>query len=44
MDPEVHAAQEPVDRARFDIMRKAALEILQDDRQAQVFAGGRSTY
>lgn len=34
----MHAAQETVDRARHDIMREAALQVLQDERQAQVFA------
>lgn len=38
LDPEVHVAQETVDRARHDIMREAALQVLQDERQAQVFA------
>ena len=38
LDPEVHAAQETVDRARHDIMREAAHQVLQDERQAQVFA------
>jgi AcrR family transcriptional regulator len=38
LDPHVHAAQEDVDRARHDIMRESALEILRDERQARVFA------
>jgi AcrR family transcriptional regulator len=38
LDPDVHAAQEVVDRARNDIMRESALEILGDERQARVFA------
>ena len=38
LDPDVHAAQEGVDRARRDIMRESALEILGDERQARVFA------
>ncbi|MBV9352058.1 MAG: TetR/AcrR family transcriptional regulator [Mycobacterium sp.] len=38
LDSHVHAAQEQVDQARHDIMRQSALQILQDARQAQVFA------
>lgn len=38
LDPDVHAAQEGVDRARNDIMCESALEILGDERQARVFA------
>jgi AcrR family transcriptional regulator len=38
LDPAVHAVQEEVDRARHDIMAESAQEILQDERQAQVFA------
>lgn len=38
LDPDVHAAQEGVDRARHDIMRSSALEILGEHRQARVFA------
>jgi len=38
LDPDVHAAQEAVDRARIDIMRESALEILGDERPARVFA------
>jgi AcrR family transcriptional regulator len=38
LDPDVHAAQVGVDRARSDIMRASALEILGDERQARVFA------
>lgn len=39
LDPDVHAAQAMVDRQRFNIMYESALEILQNVRQAQVFAG-----
>lgn len=38
LDSDVHAAQTDVDRARHDIMRESAWEILHDERQAQVFA------
>ena len=38
LDADVHAAQEGVDRARHDIMRESALEILGEERQARVFA------
>jgi AcrR family transcriptional regulator len=38
LDPRVHAAQEEVDRARHDILRESALEILHHERQAQLFA------
>src|SRR3984893_3538823 len=38
LDPDVHAAQAAVDQARHDVMRKSALEILGDERQARVFA------
>jgi AcrR family transcriptional regulator len=38
LDPDVHAAQEEVDRARNDIVRASALEILHDEPQARVFA------
>jgi AcrR family transcriptional regulator len=39
LDPDVHAVQVMVDRQRFDIMYESAYEILQNQRQAQVFAG-----
>ena len=39
LDPHVHAVQAAVDRQRFDIMYESACEILQNERQAQVFAG-----
>ena len=38
LDPVVCAAHEAVDRARHEIMREAALQILHDERQAHVFA------
>ena len=38
-DPGVHAAQVEVDRARYDVLREAALEILRDERHAELFAG-----
>lgn len=38
IDPEVHAAQAEIDRQRFDLLRDSALEILHDERQAQLFA------
>ncbi|MFZ0831890.1 MAG: TetR/AcrR family transcriptional regulator [Mycobacterium sp.] len=38
LDPQVRAAQEAVDRARHEIMRAAALQILHDEHQAHVFA------
>ncbi len=38
LDPAVHAVQEAVDRQRHDIVRTAALEIVQNSRAAQVFA------
>jgi AcrR family transcriptional regulator len=37
-DSEVHAVQAEVDRQRFDILYESALEVLHDERQAQVFA------
>ncbi|HEX7321664.1 MAG TPA: TetR/AcrR family transcriptional regulator [Mycobacterium sp.] len=37
-DPEVHAVQAEVDQARFDVLHEAALEVLHDRRQAQMFA------
>ena len=39
LDPDVHAVQVMVDQQRFNIMYESALEILQNQRQAQVFAG-----
>ena len=38
IDAEVHAVQAAVDRQRFDFLVESALEILQNERQAQVFA------
>jgi hypothetical protein len=38
LDPDVHAAQQEVDARRHDILREAALEVLHDERQADVFA------
>ena len=38
LDADVHAAQKDVDRARHNIMRESAVQILQDELQAQVFA------
>jgi AcrR family transcriptional regulator len=38
LDAEVRAAQEAVDRARHEIMRDAALQILHNQRKAHVFA------
>ena len=38
LDPDVHAAQQGVDRARHDIMCESALEILGEKHQARVFA------
>ena len=38
IDPDVHAVQVAVDRQRFDTMFEAAFEILQNRRQAEVFA------
>lgn len=37
-DPQVHAVQAQVDRQRFDILYESALEVLHDERQAQLFA------
>ena len=37
-DPAVYAVQVEVDKERHDILRESALEILHDDRQAQLFA------
>lgn len=36
--PEVHAVQAAVDRQRFDIVRESSLEVVGDERQAEVFA------
>ncbi|KWX69219.1 TetR/AcrR family transcriptional regulator [Mycobacterium sp. NAZ190054] len=38
VDPQVRSVQEAVDRQRFDVMYHAALEILQQPRQAELFA------
>jgi AcrR family transcriptional regulator len=38
VDSEVYAVQAAVDRQRFDILFESALEILQNKRQAQMFA------
>lgn len=38
VDPRVHAVQMEVDRQRFEVLRDAALEILGNARQAQLFA------
>ena len=38
VDPDVHAIQVQVDQQRFDIMRQSAFEILQNQRQAEMFA------
>ncbi|KUI37076.1 TetR/AcrR family transcriptional regulator [Mycobacterium sp. GA-2829] len=38
MDQDVHTVQAAVDRQRFDIMRESSLEVLGDERQAEVFA------
>ena len=37
-DPEVYAVQVEVDKERHDILRESALEILRNDRQAELFA------
>lgn len=37
-DPEVHAVQVEVDHQRFEILYESALEVLHEERQAQVFA------
>ena len=37
-DPDVYAVQKDVDRQRHDITRECALEILHDERQAELFA------
>jgi AcrR family transcriptional regulator len=38
IDPDVYDIQVQVDQQRFDVMYSAALEILQDTQQAQMFA------
>ncbi len=38
IDPKVHEVQAAVDRQRFDVVHDAALQILQNPRQAQLFA------
>ena len=38
IDPDVHAVQAAVDRQRFDAMHDSAFQILQDRRQADLFA------
>lgn len=38
LDPTVDAVQKAVDQRRFDIMKESAFEILQHERQAEVFA------
>ena len=38
VDPDVYAVQVQVDQQRFDIMYESALEILQNQHQAQMFA------
>ena len=38
VDPQVYPVQAAVDRQRFDIMYESAFEILQNKRQAQLFA------
>ena len=43
VDPQVYAVQAAVDQQRFDIMYESAFEILQNKRQAQMFAAGRCT-
>ena len=37
-DPDVHAVQADVDKERHQILRESVLEILHDERQAQLFA------
>lgn len=37
-DPDVHAVQAEVDKQRHEITRQSALEILHDERQAELFA------
>ena len=38
IDPQVHAVQEEVDRQRFAAMYESALQILHNERQAELFA------
>jgi AcrR family transcriptional regulator len=38
IDPKVRAVQEEVDRLRFEVIRDSAIEILGDERQAELFA------
>ncbi|MBO0678611.1 TetR/AcrR family transcriptional regulator [Mycolicibacterium sp. S2-37] len=38
IDPEVHAIQSAVDRQRFEIMRESSLEVLGNQRHADLFA------
>ncbi|WP_299557198.1 TetR/AcrR family transcriptional regulator [uncultured Mycolicibacterium sp.] len=38
LDPEVHRIQAAVDRDRYELMYSSALELLGNERQAQVFA------
>ena len=38
MDPHVHEVQQEVDQQRFDILYSSALEIVHDERQAQIYA------
>lgn len=38
IDPEVHTVQTAVDQQRYEIMYESALEVLQHERQAHVFA------
>ncbi len=38
LDPKVRTVQVEVDRLRFDILQESALEILHDERQAELFA------
>lgn len=38
IDPDVYTVQAGVDRQRFDIMRESSLEVVGDERQAEVFA------
>ncbi|KUI32801.1 TetR family transcriptional regulator [Mycobacterium sp. IS-1496] len=38
IDRDVHTVQAGVDRQRYDIMRESSLELIGDERQAEVFA------
>jgi hypothetical protein len=38
LDPQVHTLQAAVDQQRFDIMYESAFEILENKRQAELFA------